>query len=117
MSPPTEFSPKGRALRSTIGVFLIAVVFLLLFPFYGGAALYLVHAGIRGLADVAILAVFVAIAYVTFFAIIHFCFAIRRPLVCHGLAGTLSLLWLAIALPMSTPTEFGVSWLLHTPVV
>ena len=117
MSPPVEKSPKGHAVRKTAGVFLIAVAFVLLLRFHGATFHYFVHTGINGLADITILALAVAIAYALFFAIIRSCFVTCRPLVCHGFAGGLSLLWLAMALLMSTTTEVGLAWLLEMPVV
>ena len=70
----------------------------------------LVHfarAGVRGLPSLAVLVAAAALAYATFTGIIYFVFPSRRPLVYHGVGAGITLVWLALLLPWSTPTESG----------
>jgi hypothetical protein len=117
VKPSTDQPLVVRLLRGVISMFLTLCVFVILLRVADSAHLYLVHSGILGLPVLAVLIATFAVAYAAFFGIIYFASGSRRPLICHGFAAAMSVLWLAFELAWSTPTEIGYSFLLRALVV
>ena len=93
--------------RRVTSVILVVCVFVLLGQFADRTEMYLVHAGFRGLPDFAFLTAVSALAYIVFLRLIYFGSTARRRIVCHSVAATITLLWLALLLAWSAVTESG----------
>ena len=117
MKPSINQPTVVRFLRGIISVFLTLCVFVILLRLAHSTLLYLVHSGIHGLPVLAVLVATFGVGYAAFFGIIYFASTSRRPLVCHGFAAAMSVLWLAFELAWSTPTEIGYAFLLRALVV